>query len=172
VQPNRLKELLDYDGKLGVVYRRHSGKALVPDYAGFVSVYDPVTKKTSKMKLKNIAAFLAFPELHAITPDTFPFKEEYPVIFHKNMQEDDFRANNLGSLRKENYKKLKEAYRNINESIKLTAHPTDQFSYVLHWYQNGAMRSKVIQDVVVAKREMLKLKLKYSKILTKYCVFD
>lgn len=163
--PKRLSELLHYDGKLGVITRQTSGKALVPDYAGFVSIYDPITKKTAKLKLKNAAYILA-------TGYWLKFSFDTCAVLYKNMDENDHRARNLLCINKTLYRQIKEAYRNINESIKLTQHPTDAFSYILHWYQNGAMRSKVIQDVVVAKREMLKLKLKYSKILTAYCVFD
>lgn len=169
MQSSRLKELLEYDGKLGVVYRRRSGKALEPDYAGFVSVYDPLTRKTTKIKLKLIAATFAFDSCEELMTGTY---NPYLVVFQKNMQEEDFRAVNLAFVTKPVLKLIKEAYRNINSDIKLTHHPTDMFSYVLHWYSGGVMHSKVIQDVVVAKREMLKLKLKYSKILTKYCVFD
>lgn len=169
--PLRLKELLEYNPKSGVVSRKTSGKALMQDYAGFVSVYDPSTKKTTKLKLKKIAAFFAYTGSTYSSGDRGLY-DTCQVVLHKNMQEDDYTASNLIYVPAPEYRLIQEAYRNINESIKLTAHPTDQFSYILHWYQNGAMRSKVIQDVVVAKREMLKLKLKYSKILTACCVFD
>lgn len=169
--PQRLKELLEYNPKSGVVTRKTSGKALIPDYAGFVSVYDPSSKKTTKRKLKNIAAFFAYTGSDYSSGDGGLY-DTCQVVLHKNMQEEDYTASNLTYVPAGEYKQIKEAYRNINESIKLTQHPSDAFSYILHWYQNGAMRSRVIQDIVVAKREMLKLKLKYSKILTAYCVFD
>ena len=157
----RLKELLEYEASTGEVRRKSSGRVLSPDFAGFVSIYDPAVKKTTKMKLKNaIWLWMGY--------DIFPAQ----VVFQKNMQEEDYSLKNICIVSKSTYVKVKEAYKNINESIRLTQHPIDMFSNVLHWYQDGAGRSKVIGDIIVAKREMLKLKLYYSKILTTYCVFD
>jgi hypothetical protein len=46
------------------------------------------------------------------------------------------------------------------------------FSYVLIWKENGKDKILVVQDIVVAKRMLNKLQLKYAKILNRYCVFD
>ena len=47
-----------------------------------------------------------------------------------------------------------------------------KFTYVLIWKENSKDRILVVQDIVVAKRMLNKLQLKYAKILNRHCIFD
>jgi hypothetical protein len=94
------------------------------------------------------------------------------VVLHKNLNENDYRYCNLKLISKKTQNSIKEAYRNLNGYLKLQPHPKDMFSYVLIWKENGKDKILVVQDIVVAKRMLNKLQLKYAKILNRYCVFD
>ena len=57
------------------------------------------------------------------------------------------------------YRSVKEAWKNLDGGIRLVPHPKDQFSYVLYWFENGKERFKVIYDVVMARRQQIKLQI-------------
>jgi len=157
----KLRELVKYDSQTGE-FTKKSGKPLVPDFSNLLHIYDPETRKVTKMKADLVAWVL--------------FYDELPIagarILHRNMQESDNRINNLIWISSEEYKQVKEAYLNLTEDIQLLLHPKDKFSYVVQYRENGVLKKKVIKDSEVAKKFVLKLKLKYSKILTRYCIFD
>lgn len=118
--------------------------------------------KSVKYKLDKLAYFLW----------TGIFPSENSKILHKNLDDNDNRASNLVEVSRGTYNKIKEAEKNLDYGIRIGNHPTDQLSHILYWYENGAERFKVVGDIVVAKRLKTKLQLKYSKFLTKYCIFD
>lgn len=120
------------------------------------------TPKSVKYKLDKLAYYLHTGE--------FP-SDKYKVL-HKNLDETDNRAINLSLVTRGVYNKIKEAVRNLDYGVRITNHPTDQLAHVLYWYEGGTERLKVVGDIVVAKRLKTKLQLKYSKFLTKYCIFD
>lgn len=120
------------------------------------------TPKSVKYKLDKLAYYL--------WTGTFP--SENSKILHKNLDETDNRAINLLEVPRTVYNKIKEAEKNLDYGIRIANHPTDQLSHVLYWYENGAEKMKVVEDIVVAKRLKTKLQLKYSKFLTKYCIFE
>ena len=95
-------------------------------------------------------------------------EKEHKVI-HKNLDETDFSAVNLIMVSQEQFKEIKEAWKNLQGIIRLTVHPKDMYSYKLHWYEGGIERTQVIHDIVVAKKLEKKLLLRFSKTLTKYC---
>lgn len=160
---DRLKELLEYDPGTGNVLLKKNKRVLAPDDDGIVTVFDRSAKpKSKKYKLERIAFFLAY--------GIFP--SDTQKVLHKNLDSKDNRLKNLTLVSRSVFKQIKEADKNISGGIRMVPHSSDQFAYVLSWYEAGAERSKTIQDIVVAKRELLKLQLKYSKILTKYCNFD
>lgn len=159
----RLKELLEYNPETGKVIIRKSQRVLTPDADGIVVIFDSKAKpKTRKYKLERIAYYLAF----SIVP-----REDQKVL-HKNLDPEDNRIQNLSLVSRSVFRQIKEAHRNLDGGIHLVPHATDQFSYILKWYEGGVEKSKIIQDIVIARRQQLKLQLKYSKILTKFCVFD
>jgi len=158
----RLKELLDYDPLTGRVTTK-KGRLLVPDDDGLVVVFDNLAVKRSvRYKLDRIAYALAF--------NKYPTVEQ--KVLHKNLDPTDNSMKNLTVVAKLTYRLINEARRNIEGGIKITPHPTDQFCYVLSWYSNNKEVQKTISDIGVARLEQLKLQLKYSKILTRHCVFD
>lgn len=158
----RLKEILLYDAVTGKVSTL-KGRVLVPDADGLVIVFDKEAKKPStKYKLERIAYFLA----------TGAFPREDQKVLHKNLDDLDNRAKNLLLVSRIVYRQIKEAERNLQGGIKVVPHPVDMFSYIVIWFDKGVERSRIIGDIGIARRFQVKLQLKYSKILTKYCLFD
>lgn len=162
MQVERLREILDYDPLSGTIKNKKSGRVIRPDPDGLVIIFDSKIKKSIKMKLNKVAYALAF--------GVFP-KEEKRVL-HKNLDTSDFRLKNLGLVSRQAYLDIKEAHKNLTTGIRLVAHQTDQFCYSVHWFESGIEKTKVLQDIVPARELQLKLQLRYSKILTKYCMFD
>ncbi len=158
----RLKEILKYDPVTGKVCTL-KGRALTADQDGLVTVFDRDAKKPStKYKLERVAYFLAH--------DFFPREDQ--KVLHKNLDTADNRAKNLLLVSRSVFRQIKEAERNLEGAIKIIAHPVDMFSYILLWFDKGVERSRIFGDIGVARRYQVKLQLKYSKILTKYCLFD
>lgn len=161
ITPERLRELLSYDPSTGVIKTKRQ-RVLTADHDGLVVVFDGISKKSIKMKLERIAYTLAF----GVAP-----KETHRIL-HKNLDLNDNRLANLQQVSRELFIKIKEAHRNLSTGIKVVAHPTDQFSYNVFWYEQGVEKCKLIQDIGLARRFQVVLQLKYSKILTKYCLFN
>lgn len=157
-----LASLVQYLPFDGVVLKKSSSAPLVADLDGSVSLYNPLTKKVHKIKLNKLILFISSGRI----------LQDGEKILHRNMQEDDFRVQNLEVVDEDVYNLIREAYRNISYGIQVSMHRTDKLAYNLQWYENGVKRNRVIYDSSVANRMQVKLKLKYSKILTKYCVFD
>lgn len=162
IQPQRLRELLEYDALTGVVSRRKTKRKLVADQDGLVIIYDNSNKRSYKLKLDRIAYCLGY--------GAMPRAEQR--VLHKNLDAEDNRLINLVLVSRATFLKIKEADKNLSGGIRMQAHNQDQFSYTVHWYEKSIEKQKVVSDIVLARRLMLKLQLKYSKILTKYCVFD
>ena len=158
----RLKELLTYDPSKGGVYTR-KGRLLIPDTDGLVTIFDQYAKtKRVKYKLERIAYYLAF--------GVYPREDQ--KVLHKNLDDSDNSIKNLSLVSKSVYRQIKEAQKNLEGAIRITPHPEDQFSFILSWYDKGKEVQKTVYDIGIAKRQQVRLQLKYSKILTKYCVFD
>lgn len=160
--PERLKDLLEYFPLTGVVRTRKNKRILQQDYDGLVVVFCSLTKKTTKMKLERVAYALGF--------GSFP--KENQRVLHRNLDLEDNRLSNLMLVTRAEFLLIKEAYRNLSKDIKIQAHGTDQFDYIISWFEKGIERKKIVHDIIKARQGMLKLQLKYSKILTKYCIFD
>jgi hypothetical protein len=159
----RLKQLLKYDPLSGSVYLVKNNRQLLPDQEGGVVIFDKLSdRKINRLKLDRIAYALAF--------NKFPSQNQ--KLIHKNLNPNDNRLCNLTVVSNSVYKQIKEAHRNLTTGIKVVPHPDDQFAYYLIWYCGGYERKKVFYDIGLARKEQLKLQLKYSKVLTKYCVFE
>lgn len=162
MKPETLQQLLEYDSASGEVFRRKSHRLLLADEDGLITVYDGASKKSYRLKLDRVAYTLAY----GIAPT------EDQRVLHRNMQTEDNRLSNLCLVSSKVFLRVKEAYRNLSGGIKVSPHGTDQFAYIVSWYEGGQKKQRVIADVVPAKQFQLRLQLKYSKILTNYCVFD
>lgn len=158
----RLKELLTYDPSKGGVYTR-KGRLLFADSDGLVTIFDQYAKiKRVKYKLERIAYYLAF--------GVYPRDDQ--KVLHKNLDDNDNSIKNISLVSKSVYRQIKEAQKNLEGGIRITPHPDDQFSFILSWFDRGKEVHRVTYDISVCKRLQVKLQLKYSKILTRYCVFD
>lgn len=162
MQVKRLLEFLNYNATTGDLVYKHSGRRVQAQEDGFVLIIDPSSKKRKKFKLSKLCYSL----FHNID-----LSKEAKII-HKDLNTSNFKISNLLLLSNSQYKELKEATKNIQGGIRLVVHPTDVYSYRLFWFQDGVEKSKVIQDVVVAKKLEKRLLLRSSKILTKYCPTD
>jgi hypothetical protein len=155
-----LLEKFSYNPQTGEVVNKQTGKLLQPSWDGYAVVQLPIGKKKLKFNKLCVMLFL---------------KKEVSKghkILHLNLDERDTKARNMRVLPSEEFKIVKEALDNLDGGIKLTTHPKDSYSYIVTWSDNSLKKNKVIQDYIVARRFMTRLKLKYSKILTKYCIFD
>lgn len=97
-----------------------------------------------------------------------PTKDQ--VIFHKDLDETNCTIENLVLISKKEKSKISEAMKNITGSLRLIPHPTDVFSYVLEYRENGRLKREVIADIVPAKKKLMQLRIKIIKFLNKYVV--
>lgn len=162
MHPERLKQLLTYDPLSGAIHTRKNNRKLIADHDGLVIVFDPIEKKSYKLKLERIASTLAF----GVAPS------DNKRVLHKDLNVNDNSLKNLSIVSRSVFLAVKEAHRNLTQEIKMLQHPTDQFKYVVHWLEKGQEKQKVVHDITEARKLMLRLQLKYSKVLTKYCMFD
>lgn len=160
--PDRLREILDYNPSTGVISNKKTKRKLEADYDGLVAVFCSKQKKLFKIKLEKIAYTLA----HGVYPNNDQ------KVLHKNLNISDNSSKNLSLVSRRVFLQIKEAHRNLTEGVRLSSHPVDQFNYIVYWIEQNQEKQKVVHDIVEARKVMLKLQLKYSKILTKYCVFD
>ena len=158
-----LKELIDYDAIEGAFYILKNNsryRRIFPSEEGYLVFY----KNTRRIKLKANKTAIDFVQNTQVQKDK--------VVLHKNLNENDYRYCNLKLISKKIHNAIKEAYRNLSGYLRLQPHSKDMFSYMLICKENGKDKILVVQDIVVAKRLLNKLQLKYAKILSKYCVFD
>lgn len=161
--PGRLKDILEYHPLSGIVKIRKSQRTLISDQDGLVTVFDRSAKiKSKKYKLEKIAYFLAF--------GVFPRNDQ--KVLHKNLNSEDNSLKNLTLVSRLQFNRIKEAYRNLQNSIRLVPHPVDQFDYLVYWIEDGKEKNKVFRDIIEAKKFQVSLQLRFSKILTKFCFFD
>ncbi len=160
--PQRLHELLTYDPLTGTIRTKRLKRELEADHDGLVIIFDSLAKKSYKMKLERIAYALAY----GVIP-----KDDKRVL-HKNLDTSDNRLYNLCLVSRKVYLQIKEAHKNLTGGVRVLPHSTDQFAYVVHWFEGGTEKKKIVQDIVPARKLQLRLQLKFSKIITKYCIFD
>lgn len=152
-----------YDPVTGLLTNKNNFKEIKPDEDGFVYyVQSKPVKAQIKIKANRLCCLLGFNKVI----------EKDQRVLHKNLNEKDLRLVNLKIVSSTTYNKINEARVNIEGRLRLVPHPEDQLSYFLHWRENGSDKRRLILDIVVARRELKKLQLRYSKILSRYCVFD
>lgn len=154
----RLKDILKYDPVTGEV-RNLRNRLICPDEDGYVVISDPGTKNKKKFR---------FPYLcYGLGNDRMPVGSE--KIIHRNLNKSDTSLCNLLLVSNEEYKKYKNALRNLTGGIRLSLHPIDVYCYKVHWLEGTLEKTQVVYDIVIAKKLETKLRLRFSKILTKYC---
>lgn len=154
-----IKENFSYDRDTGRIYKFKDGdKRLVIHNDDFVVLC--VGDKRLKIKYDRLAYALAFSHV--------PDKDE--VVFHKDLDEDNCKINNLALLTREQHRDIIEAIKNLSGDLYLAPHPRDVFSYVLHYKQGGRMKKEVVGDVVIARRKLLQKQLYFSKLIGRYVV--
>lgn len=154
-------EHLTYDPVAGTVTSKHGNK-VKPDDTGICFVWNPSTKKNVKVKYDKLCYYLGTGK---------KVTDEHRIL-HRNLDEKDCTLRNLKLVHKSVYYKIQEALRNLNGGIRLQPHLLDQFATVICWYEKNREKHKVVYDPITAQRVLLLKKLEYSKILTKYCIFD
>lgn len=157
-----ISSILEYNPLTGMIFNKSTGNFLSLLEDGWVCFKSPITLKQTKMKMNKLCFSLGYSE------DV----EKNQKVIHKNLDETDFRLNNLACLDPDDYKIYKEALKNLQGGVKLTPHPKDVGAYRLSWFSGGIKKTKLVEDIVVAKRLETRLKLKYSKILSRYTVSD
>lgn len=155
---DRIKEIVSYDPVTGHLKSR-LGRVLSPDDDGYILINDSKAKKRKKFRY----AYLCWAIAHG------RFAEANEKIIYRNLNMEDTSLCNLYLVSNEEYKKFKNAYRNLKGGIRLSVHPSDVYCYKVHWLEGAIEKTQVVYDIVVAKKLESKLRLRFSKILTKYC---
>lgn len=153
-------DILTYDPVTGDIYTKKTGRKYFVDDNGTVLVY--CKGKSYRYMYDKVAYILAY--------GVIPRKNQ--KVLHRNLDKTDNRKCNLLLVSRSDYSKVIEAYRNISATIRIVPHTEDQYSYIVYWEDANIYRKKVCSDLISARKLELKLKLKYSKILTKFCIFD
>ena len=154
-------EVLDYDKVTGITTNRLTKKVLCIQDDGYTIVVLAVDK-TKKVKYNKVCYMMG---------NTCDLLEGYKIL-HRNLNTTDFRLCNLIQISSHDYKELRGALKNMQGGITVLPHDADVFTYRVTWYDRGVKKSRVLHDIVVAKRLELKLKLVYSKIISKFCLFE
>lgn len=158
-----INTLIEYDIILGAFYLKKNSKIvrrIFPTEEGYLIFFRDCCRL--KLRANKVA-------IQIVTGEIIPKSK---AILHKNLDENDYRLQNLKIISKISYNKVKEAYRNLSGALKMLPHNSDVFSYVISWKEDNKEKKTVVSDIVIAKRIYAKLELKYAKILNKYCVFD
>lgn len=157
---------LAYDPVMGKFYRvrkdNQVASPVYPDEQGKLTIGASSNQIRLAMKATK-AAWIVF--------NNKPVPEGV-IIYPKNFDDEDCRAFNLGSLPKEEFDRLKEAYNNINRDLKIKPHKTDQYSYIVQYRENGLLKKTIFEDIVNAKRFHRRLLVAYTKIVGKYLTTD
>ena len=155
----RINSLLRYEPPTGALFLRKTGRRLFEDDDGYVLVYDGSTGKRHKFRMSRLCWILG----HQKIPDPTD------KIIHRNLNQNDFSLVNLYLVSNSEYKIYKNAVKNLSGGIRLSVHPEDMYCYKVHWFEGSTQKTQTVQDVVIAKKLELKLKLRFTKILAKYC---
>lgn len=156
------KDFITYDIHSGIFWlnNRKKPRRLFPDYDGYFVFY--VDKKRYKQKANKIAYELG---------NATDIPEGY-VVLHKNLDKTDYRLCNLALVTQEVMNKISEAHRNLTSELKLVPHKSDQFVYVVKWIENNQKKQKLVHDIVTAKKLLVRLQLRFAKVLGRYLVQD
>jgi hypothetical protein len=149
-------QAIRYDYREGLLYLVKTNKVIIPDDENKVYFgYD------NKRYVVN-SGKLCYEILHGCS-----IPENHRLIF-KDLNKRNLKGNNLAIIPSEQYKEVQEALKNLSGWLRLGTHSKCMYSYVLEYRLGGKPVKRVIDDVVIAKRELLKMQLKFTKIVSKY----
>jgi len=152
-----LKPLLEYDQKSGTISVLGKRKRILcADEDGMICT--TVNGIKCKMKYNKLAWYLIYDKLPRVNQ----------IVFHRNLDENDFSMQNLMLLSKTEYNTLQESLKNLQGGLRMYNHPSDVFSYVIEYRLSGRLRKEVISDATVAKSKFSKLQFKFIKFISRY----
>lgn len=135
-------------------------RQVLPDYEGFIIYKCSFTSKLIKKR----AYILAYEILNDKLLD------KNLQIYFKDLNPNNLCANNINTVSKIEYKKIKDSLDNLNGFMKILPHKVNAFMYVLKFKINSKTRYLVCQDIVHAHKLRRLLTLKALKILSKYFI--
>lgn len=159
----QIKEFIEYDVLEGYFYILKNNvkyRRLLPDEDGYLIFY----RKSKKYKFKANKIAIELGNNIVVPKDK--------VVLHKNLDQNDYKLQNLRLVTRKVFNSIKEAQRNLSGYLKVLPHHQDVFSYTVQWREDGKDRILVLQDIVIARRLYTKLQLKYAKIISKWCISD
>lgn len=159
---NSYKKFIEYEILNGHFFllKNNKKRRIFPNEDGYLIFYRD--SKRYKVKANKLAIELG---------NNIIIQKE-KVVLHKNLDTQDYRLINLTLLTRQNFNKVREAHRNLSGFLRMTPHPSDMFSYIVQWKENGITRMQVFYDIIFARRLYIKLQLKFAKILNKFCIFE
>ena len=162
IKTTQIKNLLSYDIFNGSFWisRNNKQKQISPKEDGYLYFFS--NGKRHKLKANKLAYELG---------NKVEVENGF-VVFHKNMDKNDYRLCNLRLLSSSIVNQINEAHRNLCGDLRISPHKQDMFSYVVTWVSSGQTRHKVCHDIVSARQFYLSLQLKFAKLMGKYVVFD
>lgn len=93
-------------------------------------------------------------------------------VFHKDLDQNNFKLNNLVLISNKTYFKIKEYLYNLSGGLKMYPRPNDAYSTVLEYKFNGRKCKEVLGDIGLARNKMLKLQLRMLKYIGHYVITD
>jgi len=93
-------------------------------------------------------------------------------VFHKDLDPNNFKLNNLVLISNKTYFKIKEYLYNLSGGLKIYPKPNDAYSTVLEYKYEGRKRKEVLGDIGLARNKMLKLQLRMLKYIGAYVITE
>ena len=158
---------LGYDYKFGVFWRlKESPTGLVPSHLLFPNAegllqYFCVADKKNKKHVPLRAAYEIFNETRLTVQQ---------VVYPKDLDDGNWKADNLGMITREEYAKLRDALYNITNDVSVHPHPKHTYTYIVGWKEKGRIRTKTVHDVTKVQQIRRIIRMKSSKTLSKYVV--
>jgi hypothetical protein len=111
--------------------------------------------------IKKRAGILAWEILNGKIPDDC-------TLLFKNLDREDFRADNLMIIKKSQYSDIKDHLDNANGAVKIVAHPTNAYQHVVCFKNGHKTVKRTFHDISGALNFRKALILQANKILGKY----
>lgn len=161
---NKLHKGVLYNGTTGTFWRVKStgeiDRELLPDW-DFYIIYSCAFEKKSKKKK---ALYLAYETVHGKSvPEGF-------ILYQKDLNENNFKLENIGCIPKKDYQSIKDALNNCNGAIKIQPHKTNVYMYTVQFKQENRTRKVTCHDIIHANRIKKIVLFKSMKALDKYIV--